>query len=231
MTPDKLPIVPAPVPPAPDPAGAANAPTPLDPTLFSESHRALLADGAIQFDLPMRPPPPPPDPPPAWLEWLIDFFSSDHPGLRVSLWLLAGLFALAIVALVVMRMRGMDWPWRRPAEAEAGEDWRPEAQAARTLLGEADALAAAGRFSEAAHLLLFRSIEDVEERRPELIRKSLTARDIAGLPAIPPRPRGAFMAIAMLVERAFFARRDLGEPEWRECRTAYEEFAFAEAWR
>ena len=72
----------------------------------------------------------------------------------------------------------------------AGEDWRPEAHEARTLLGEADALAAAGRFSEAAHrdqvrsaphctavsgghgdrITLFRSIEDVDERLPELIR-------------------------------------------------------------
>ena len=212
---------------------AANTPAPLDPSLFSESHRAHLADGAIQFELPMRTPEPPqpPEPPPAWLQWLGDFFSSDHPGLRLSLWVLAGLFALFVVALVVARMRGMEWPWRRRAEAEADAGWRPEEASARTLLGEADALAAAGRFSEAAHLLLFRSIEDVDERRPDLIRKSLTSRDIAALPAIPSRPRGAFLAIAMLVERSLFARRDLGEGDWRECRAAYEEFAFAEGWR
>ena len=183
----------------------------------------------------MRPPDPPPPPrdPPGWLQWLADFLSADHPGLRLALWILAGLFALAIVWLIVMRLRGADWPWRHGAgaEGEADPDWRPEGAKARTLLGQADALAAAGRFSEAAHLLLFRSIEDVDERRPQAIRKSLTARDIAGLPAIPDRPRGAFARIAMLVERAFFARRALGEPEWRECRTAYEEFAFADGWR
>ena len=180
----------------------------------------------------MRPPDPPPSPPPAWLRWLSEFFSTDHPDLRIALWVLAAIFALAIAALVVARMRGMEWPWRRKrGEAEADESWRPEAAEARELLGEADALAAAGRFSEAAHLLLYRSIEDVDERRPDLIRKSLTSRDIASLPAIPERPRGAFARIAALVERGFFARRDLAETEWRECRTAYEEFAFAEAWR
>ena len=100
-----------------------------------------------------------------------------------------------------------------------------------SLLGEADALAAAGRYAEAAHLLLHRSIEDVDARRPDLIRKSLTSRDIAALPAIPDRPRGAFARIAMLVERSLFARRPLAEPDWRTCRTAYEQFAFAEAWQ
>ena len=222
----------------PSDAGAINPaapPTPLDPSTFSSAHNALLSDSSIQFELAMQPPPeplPPPDPSAApSRDWLSDFFAADHPWLRVSLWVLAGLFALAIVALIVMRMRGMEWPWRRAAEAGGDEgDWRPEAGLARTLLGQADALAAAGRYSEAAHLLLYRSIEDVDERRPDLIRKSLTSRDIAALPAIPARPRSAFARIAMLVERGIFARRELAEPDWRECRTAYEEFAFAEAW-
>jgi len=80
-------------------------------------------------------------------------------------------------------------------------------------------------------LLLFRSIEDIDSRRPDLVRPALTSRDIAALPAIPERPRGAFARIAMLVERSLFARRPLGEPDWRDCRAAYEEFAFADGWR
>jgi hypothetical protein len=232
---DKPPEIPSPTGAAPEATSLANTPTPLDPATFSSAHNALLSDSSIQFELTMQPPPeplPPPDPsaPPS-RDWLGDFFAADHPWLRVSLWVLAALFALAIVALIVMRLRGMEWPWRRAAEADADGDWRPEAGLARTLLGQADALAAAGRYSEAAHLLLYRSIEDVDERRPDLIRKSLTSRDIAALPAIPARPRGAFARIAMLVERGIFARRELAEPDWRECRTAYEEFAFVEGWR
>ena len=228
---DKPPVVQ--VPPAVSSQESASS-IPLDPSTFSSAHNALLSDSSIQFELTMQPPPeplPPPDPTPPSRDWLSDFFAADHPWLRVSLWVLAALFALAIVALIVMRLRGMEWPWRRAAEAEADGDWRPEAGLARTLLGQADALAAAGRYSEAAHLLLYRSIEDVDERRPDLIRKSLTSRDIAALPAIPAKPRGAFARIAMLVERGIFARRELAEPDWRECRTAYEEFAFAEGWR
>ena len=190
---------------------------------------------------PPPPPAPPPEPPsPPQRDWLADFFATDHPWLRVSLWVLAGLFALAIVALIVMRLRGMEWPWRRPAAAAEGDaGWRPEEGLARSLLGQADALAAAGRYSEAAHLLLYRSVEDIDERRPDLIRKSLTSRDIIDLlcspsdnrAPVPAKAGSAFARIAMLVERGIFARRELAEPDWRTCRAAYEEFAFAEAWK
>ncbi|HEV2867298.1 MAG TPA: hypothetical protein VGX37_12385, partial [Allosphingosinicella sp.] len=136
---------------------------------------------------------------------------------------------LLIVYLIVRRLSGASWPWRRKG-ADAEESWRPEEAPARALLSEADALASRGLFSEAAHLLLFRSIEDIDSRRPALVRPALTSRDIAALPAIPERPRGAFSRIAMMVERSLFARRPLAEPDWRECRAAYEEFAFAEGW-
>ena len=125
----------------------------------------------------------------------------------------------------------MDRQWRREAGQAEEADWRPEAEVAQGLLGEADALAARGLFSEAAHLLLFRSIEDIDSRRPALVRPAFTSRDIAALEPIPPRPRSAFLAIAMSVERSLFAQRPLAEPDWRDCRAAYEEFAFAEGWQ
>ena len=45
------------------------------------------------------------------------------------------------------------------------------------------------------------------------------------------RPRHAFARIATLVERSLFALRPLGEGDWRDARSAYEDFAFAEGWR
>jgi hypothetical protein len=227
----------SPAPAAPDPAAAtaaavaASPPLPLDPIAFAEAHRLLRADGAIQFELASWTP----DEVPAWLRALGEFFkwlfSNDSPGTRLALWGLAGLFLVAIAAVLVRRLRGKDWPWRRrPAEPEA-DAWRPEPALARHLLNEADALAAAGRYAEAAHLLLHRSIEDVDARRPDLIRKSLTSRDIAALPAIPDRPRGAFAEIALRVERSLFGRHALAEPDWRVCRNAYQRFAFAESWQ
>jgi hypothetical protein len=204
--------------------GAAAGP---DAAALGEAHRELLADRSIQFELPQAEPPPEP---PGWAKWLADFLSTDHPGLNAGLWTLLALAGLLIVYLIVRRVSGADWPWRREP-AEETPDWRPGEAPARALLSDADALAAQGRFGEAAHLLLYRSIEDIDSRRPDLVRPALTSRDIAALPDIPTRPRGAFARIAMLVERSLFARRPLGETDWRDCRSAYEEFAFAEGWR
>ena len=191
---------------------------------FAEAHRRLLADNSIQFDLPRYEPPQPP-------AWLFDFLSAALPVLKVLFW---GALAAGVAFLlyaIVRRLAGADWPWRRAAAEAEEEGWRPDAAPARQLLGEADALAADGRFSEAAHLLLFRSIEDIDSRRPDLVRPALTSRDIAALAAIPGRPRSAFARIAMMVERSLFAERALGADDWRDCRSAYEDFAFAEGWR
>jgi len=150
----------------------------------------------------------------------------------VIFWVAVAAVVGFLLYLIVTHFTGFKWPLRRPAEEGGADDsWRPEAAEARELLGEADALAAEGRYSEAAHLLLFRSIEDIDEKRPDLVRPALTSRDIAALDAIPGRPRSAFARIAMLVERSLFAQRPLAQPDWTDCRAAYEEFAFAEGWR
>ncbi|HEV2816125.1 MAG TPA: hypothetical protein VGW40_02735 [Allosphingosinicella sp.] len=202
---------------------AGTAPTGGD--AFAEAHRRLLGDGTIQFDLPsVNQPPPQPAPD----------FSGTLPFLKAFFWIAVAAIALFLLYLIVQRLTGAQWPWWRRAEAEeepAAANWRPEAREARGLLGEADALAAEGRFSEAARLLLFRSIADIDSRRPDLVRPALTSRDIAALDAIPGRPRSAFGRIAMLVERSLFAARPLAAGDWQDCRAAYEEFAFAEGWR
>lgn len=195
---------------------------------FAEAHRKLLADSSIQFELaPYKPPEPP-----AWLRWLGDFLEAIFPVLRVLFWIGVAALACYILYVVALRLSGSRWPWAKKAsDADPEESWRPTEAPARALLRDADALAAEGRFSEAAHLLLFRSIEDIESRRPKLVRPALTSRDIAGAPDLPSGPKHAFSTIVMLVERSLFGGRTLGEPDWRECRAAYETFAFAGAWR
>lgn len=209
---------------------AADLPAP-DPAAFAEAHRRLLADSSIQFRMePFTPPDPPPNMP-DWSGPMGSFIQAIWPVVKVLFWAAVAAFVLYILYALYLRFSGSEWPWqRRPAEAP-DESWRPDEAPARQLLSEADALAARGRFSEAAHLLLFRSIEDIDQRRPELVRPALTSRDIAALPAIPDRPRGAFARIAAMVERSLFARRPLGADDWRDCRAAYEDFAFAEGWR
>jgi hypothetical protein len=195
-------------------------PAPYDGNGFAEAHHQLLADGTIQFDLPgIEPPPDLPN------------LSGAIPFIQVVFWMAVAAIALFILYLIVGRLSNADWSRKKKAEADEPESWRPAAKEARELLGDADALAARGLFSEAARLLLFRSIEDIDARRPDLVRPALTSRDIAALEQIPGRPRSAFLAIAMMVERSLFAERPLAADDWGRCRSAYEEFAFAEGWR
>lgn len=209
-------------------AAPVTAPSGPDDAVFAEAHRRLLADPSIQFQLQ---PPDRPEPPPAWMEALGRFLQAIWPVLEVVFWVALAAGVLWLLYLLAMRLSGREWRWRRSAATGPDESWRPDEAPARALLAEADALASQRRFSEAARLLLFRSIEDIDSRRPELLRPALTSRDIAALSQIPEQPRGAFARIAALVERGLFARIELGESDWGEARAAYEQFAFAGAWR
>jgi len=207
----------------PDSAFSARHLNEVHPGL-ADAHQRLLADRSIQFDLPRVQPAETP-------AWLTDLVRAIYPLLEVLFWIMAAILIAFLLYGLISWASGRGWPsWRRRAEAEE-ESWRPDEAPARQLLGEADRLAAEGLYGEAARLLLYRSIEDIDARRPDLVRPALTSRDIAALPDIPGGPRSAFARIAMLVERSLFAARPLAEPDWRDCRSAYEDFAFAEGWR
>lgn len=191
-----------------------------------EAHRRLLEDDSIQFTMePFQP-----EPAPAWLRWLAEALGEIWPAIRILFWLGVAALGAYLLYQLARRLAGESWPWRRPQAAEAAAEWRPEAGPARALLAEADGLAAADRFDEAARLLLFRSIEDIEARRPQLVRPALTSRDIALAPDLPAGPRQAFQSIVAMVERSLFGGRRLARPDWERCRSAYETFAFSGGW-
>lgn len=193
---------------------------------FDEAHRELLADDRIQFSLE----PYEADPPPDWLLWLIENFAVILPYLKIIFWV--GLAVLALFLLYKLAGRLGLVRWRKAAPAGSEEQaWRPEEGPARALLAEADQLAGEARFDEAARLLLFRSIEDIDARRPRLVRPALTSRDIAGAPDLPEAPRNAFATIVRQVELSLFGGKRLGEQDWLSCRAAYEDIAFAESWK
>ena len=95
------------------------------------------------------------------------------------------------------------------------------------LLDDADRLAAEGRYDEATHLLLKRSVGQIARARPDLLAPSSTAREIADLRALPEAARGSFAVIAERVERSLFALRGLSADDWQAARAAYAEFALA----
>jgi hypothetical protein len=178
---------------------------------IAEAHRQLLADGDIQTRLVE---PPAPEPPPDWLAWLKPLL----PYLQYIGW------AVLAVAALLLLWRIWRWWQARQAGAVVGAEapgWRPDAAQARELLAEADALAAAGEFGAAAHLILLKSVEQIARRHPQMVRPALTSRGIAALAGLTGPAAGAFAVIAGRVERWLFAGRRLEDADWQQCRQAY----------
>lgn len=107
-------------------------------------------------------------------------------------------------------------------------DQRPDQKQAVALLEQADALAADGKFAEAVHLLLFRSIEDLREKRTGGVPQSLTAREIQSLSDLSQKARQALAPIIRIVETSFFGGRTVDRAGWQSARKSYEDFAFGE---
>jgi hypothetical protein len=211
----------------------AAAADPIAAAQIARVQAQLLHDSTIQFRFDTVPPP---QPPPPWLVALLRAIGRALHGLAEPLgYLLWALLIGGVLSILVFLGRDLLAPPKLSGSKALGAldkeaAWRPDRAVARALLEDADRLAAAGQFTEAAHVLLFRSIEDVRSRAPHLIAPSLTSRDIARLPEIPAAPRSAFSKISDVVEQAVFGRRPVDEPGWIACRDAYAQFAFPDGW-
>lgn len=191
--------------------------------------QASRGDATIQYaPLPPYKAPEPPD----WLrrlgEWLADVFGPIGKALGMS-W---PVFQYVLIALAVLLVLFIVWRLVQPlldrmnrAALPAEPEWQPDRAAALALLDDADRLAAEGRFGEAAHLLLQRSVHHISDARPDWLGPASTAREIASLPSLPQRARSAFGVIAERVERSRYALRALDLGDWTAARDAYSDFA------
>ncbi len=198
-------------------------------TAVAEAHATLIRDRSLQFDRVAYEPPPPP---PAWMEAIARAFAAMGPFLQIVFWVAVAVAVAGIlwfIAREIIRLRAPP-PRPRAVPMVAEPDWRPDAGAARDLLAAADRLAGEGRYAEAAHLLLLRSVEDIQSRRPRALRQSLTTREIATLSALPESARPAFARIGLVVERSLFGGAVVGADDFADCRQAYEAFALPNGW-
>ncbi len=188
-------------------------------------HARLLRDRSLQFDFTAARPPPPLHTP-AWLialgEWLGKALAAAAPVLKIVFWLGVAAAVLLVIWLIVREVAGVRFARRRRARADPRK--------ARALLENADRLAAMGRYDQAVRLILHRGVEDIDARRPAVLRPALTAREIAALAVVPAPARTAFARIAAVVEFSAFAGRPIGQDAFAHCREAYEAFVSPEAW-
>ncbi len=146
---------------------------------------------------------------------------------------LAGLLVLAVIALLLSPLVRMMITTRferlfRGNNLQPEVPWRPSRQAVAALLHEIDALAEKGEYDEAVHLLLVRSVADINAFRPDLVRLHTSARDILSHPLLPKGARPAFARIVHWVEKSYFAGIKVGKAGFDACRQAYVDFAAAE---
>jgi hypothetical protein len=195
---------------------------------LARAHERLLQDHSLQFDRVSVKIPEPPE----WLRWLGEALEKLAPVLKWAFWIALGLLVALILYFIARELMRLGRPRARADKPVVLTDseWRPDIQAARDLLAEADALAARGLYAEAAHVLLLRSVQDIEKRQPRALRVSLTTREIAALKALPEAARPAFTAIGRVVERSLFGGAPVGEADFADCRQAYEAFALPAGW-
>jgi hypothetical protein len=209
-----------------------NAMAPIEPPSLEGAHRAVLLDKTIQFDhvtnnVIER------TEPPQWVKALADFLASISPLIGYLFWIGLALLAALFAYFIITEVMGVRFFQPKTAAdiAPPQPQWQPDAREARNLLAAADALAAEGQYEEAVHLILLRSIEDIDRHRPLVVRPALTTRDIAAIDALPDRARPAFMRIAGAVERTLFAGGNIDRDEFGHCREAYAAFALPAGWQ
>lgn len=202
-------------------------------TASQKAWEAVRADDSIQFGPVTIPRESPREP--SWLDalfhWLAQALEPVGRALGMSWpvfkWVLLAIL-IGALALLAWRMVSPALGWRpRPAPEAEEESWAPATGEALALLEDADSLAAEGRFDEATHLLLKRSVGQIAKVRPDLVEPATTARELAAIGALPEAARTAFATIAARVERSLFALRVLGAEDWQAARAAYAEFALA----
>ncbi len=187
----------------------------------------------IQF-APIKPVVQVPPKPPFWLEALGRFLKRILEPIGEAIGVSWPILSKVMLALAVIAALFVAWRllspllgYRRKPKAAKEPEWTPDHAAALALLEDADKLAAQGRYNEAAHLLLMRSVGEIAAARPDWLHPASTAREIAQLAGLPERARSAFAQIAALVERSLFALRALEAADWQAARAAYADFALA----
>lgn len=204
---------------------------PLNPAdSVAAVHQRLLHEPGFQFDFgaPLGQ-----IQPPGWLASLLKYLAGLRSIFEILFWSGVAIFAAIVLYFLIREV--LRYRRRETAVAEIPQDpganWRPSPARASALLADADRLAGQQNFAEAVHVLLFRSIEDIDERHPRMLQPSLTSRDIAGIEVLPASARSAFARIAAVVERGLFGGGEIGAADFMTCRRAYEEFAFPDHWR
>lgn len=141
-----------------------------------------------------------------------------------------GWAALGFVAVVIAMWLAETVPVLRAKRGLTARAGRTRAAAgarreeARPVLGSAEELAAAGRYTEAIHQLLADALAALRARLDHPIPDALTSREILRGLALSPPQRDALRTIVERVEHTWFAQRPAAAEDFDAVRASYRSF-------
>ena len=198
-----------------------------DKTL-EEAHKALQDDKSYVFDYAVREVQ---QPRPRRQTSRSGAFDGIDQLFTVLFWVAVAIAVCVLIYFVIseiIRLNNIERGQTQPAvvKPEIIPNYQPEVQAAKSLLGDVDDLAAQGRYEDAIHTLLLRSISDIRANRPKAVPKAMTSREISHISILSDLARQAFRNIGDRVERSYFGGRTLSKDDFERSRADYETFAF-----
>ncbi len=136
--------------------------------------------------------------------------------------LLRALLIAGVVIAVVLAATWVARRLRRGAEDAAIGAPEPADPIARITIGEAQQLAAEGRFGEAIHALLLETLEALS--RAARLAPSLTSREIVSRVRMAPGARDALADLVAAVEISYFGSEVPGEADYQACLARFHAF-------
>lgn len=136
--------------------------------------------------------------------------------------------AVAIVMIGIWLFRDL----RRGSDGEKleGEEM-PQATVDEAVLerpvGDADELARAGRYADAIHTLLLRTLVELVRATKTRVPASLTSREILERVPLVPAAREALYQLVSTVELTYFGDDVPGQADYERCRHEFQKFAHA----
>jgi hypothetical protein len=140
------------------------------------------------------------------------------------------LWLIIIVAVAVLLFAFRDLiPGLRARQARWDDDGAEfgavRAGTPAVALGEADQLAAQGRFIEAMHVLLLQSLAAIRERLDEQFSDSFTSREILRSIRLPDAGRTPLRDMIERVELTYFGRQPAALADYVACRASFNALA------
>ena len=178
----------------------------------------VMADADLQLQLPSGA-----EPPDGW-----NFSLPDIPIPPALLWtiLIAGVLAIVFYLFkdaLPLWLRAREGNWQAP-NLDPG---KLQSRSAVEAMQAADELARQGRYVEAMHMLLLKSLADMRQQLSLHFAESLTSREILRKVALSEAGQAALRDIIARVEWTYFGEHEAEASDYEACRGRFDELTKA----